>query len=72
MKRNLEVTRREFMRTAALVSASAAVVRAAGLPGMEGAEAFAQGPAHTKEVAMGSVFPYGAVYFRKSNPPAED
>jgi len=21
---------------------------------------------------MGSVFPYGAVYFRKSNPPAED
>jgi beta-galactosidase len=69
MKGYLEVTRREFMKTAALVSASAAV----GLPAIEGnTEALAQGPQPPKEVAMGSVFPYGAVYFRKSNPPAED
>ena len=79
MKEDLEVTRRDFMRTAALVSASAAVGRAAGLQGVGGAEAFAQGVAAgtqplpaAKEVAMGSVFPYGAVYFRKSNPPAAD
>src|ERR1035441_7743519 len=70
MKSDLEVTRRDFMRTAALVSASAAVGRAVGLPGS--AEAVAQEPKRAKEVAMGSVFPYGAVYFRKSNPPAED
>jgi beta-galactosidase len=69
MKSDLEVTRRAFMRTAALVSASAAVGRAVGLPG---AEAVAQEPTRTRELAMGSVFPYGAVYFRKSNPPAED
>ena len=66
MKADLEVTRRDFMRAAALVSASAAV----GLAGIE--EAFAQEQTRAKEVAMGSVFPYGAVYFRKSNPPAED
>jgi beta-galactosidase len=70
MKSDLEVTRRDFVRTAALVSASAAVGRAVGLPGS--AEAVAQEPKQSKEVAMGSVFPYGAVYFRKSNPPAED
>ena len=72
MKEDLEITRRDFMRTAALVSASAAVGRAAGLPGVGGVEGFAQGPARAKEVAMGPVFPYGAVYFRKSNPPAAD
>ena len=69
MKGDLEVTRREFVRTAALLSASAAV----GLPAMEvNADALAQQLQQSKEVAMGSVFPYGAVYFRKSNPPAED
>ena len=36
MKEDLEVTRRDFMWTAALVSASAAVGRAAGLPGAGG------------------------------------
>jgi len=57
------------MRTAALLSASAAV----GLPGIEeSTQALAQEPHPPKEVAMGPVFPYGAVYFRKSNPPAED
>jgi len=69
MKGDLEFTRREFVRTAALVSASAA----AGLPVIEqSTRALAQQPQQSKEVAMGSVFPYGAVYFRKSNPPAED
>ena len=67
MKEDLEITRREFVRTAALVSA---VGRVAGLPAIGEAEALAQVP--VKDVAMGSVFPYGAVYFRKSNPPAED
>src|SRR5664279_1498495 len=69
MKVDLEVTRREFVRNAALISASAA----AGFSGLDGsAEASAQGMPVAKDVAMGSVFPYGAVYFRKSNPPAED
>src|SRR5664279_3221983 len=69
MNVDLEVTRREFVRTAALLSASAVV----GLPGIEASViARAQEPQQPKEVAMGSVFPYGAVYFRKSNPPAED
>jgi beta-galactosidase len=70
MNSDLEVTRREFMRAAALVTASAAVGRASGLQGVEGA--ILQEQPAAKEVAMGSTFPYGAVYFRKSNPPAED
>ena len=72
MKHDLDLSRRDFMRTAALVGASAAVGRAV-LPGLDGgALALAQQPVRPVEVAMGSVFPYGAVYFRKSNPPAED
>ena len=67
------VSRRSFLHTAALVSASAAVSRALGMPEADGGtEAFAQELPQPKEVAMGSVFPYGAVYFRKSNPPPED
>ena len=62
MKGDLELTRREFMRTTALLSASAV----AGLPGIAGSpESLAQKPQQPKEVAMGSMFPYGAVYFRK-------
>jgi beta-galactosidase len=73
MKEVMEVTRRDFMRTAALLTATAAVGHAAGLPGIEEqAEGTSRGQGRTKEVAMGSTFPYGAVYFRKSNPPAED
>ena len=69
MKRYLEVSRRKFMKTAALLSASAV----AGLPAIEGStHLLAQQPRQTKEIAMAPVFPYGAVYFRKSNPPAED
>ena len=67
------VSRRSFLHTAALVSASAAVSRALGMPEADGGtEAFAQELPQPKEVATGSVFPYGAVYFRKSNPPPED
>ncbi|HWB31929.1 MAG TPA: alpha-amylase family protein [Acidobacteriaceae bacterium] len=66
-----EMTRREFVEGAALVAAGTAALGPAGA---------AQAQAHivgeslpaVKEVAMGSVFPYGAVYFRKSNPPAAD
>src|ERR1700722_9994766 len=66
MKPDFEVTRRDFMQTVAMLTASAAV-------GIEGvANATAQEGSRAKDVAMGSVFPYGAVYFRKSNPPAED
>jgi beta-galactosidase len=70
MKRELEVTRREFVETMALLTAGAAtggavLQAAAQQPGTESLPT-------TKDVAMGAVFPYGAVYFRKSNPPTED
>lgn len=73
MKEDLEFTRRDFMRTAALVGASAAIGPAAALPGFaQGVAAGAEPLPPAKEVAMGSAFPYGAVYFRKSNPPVAD
>src|ERR1700743_38691 len=56
-----DITRREFIRTSALVTAGTALGRAAELP-QESAAAQPGAP----------VFPYGAVYFRKPNPPAED
>ncbi len=74
MPSDFELTRREFVKTAAQVSAVAMVVGGATLPAQTtgaGAGGLESQPA-AKEVAMGSVFPYGAVYFRKSNPPAED
>ena len=60
------ITRREFLRNSALVTASTAFPH--------GGEAYAtpivnDAPAKT---ASGPVFPYGAVYFRKSNPPEQD
>jgi beta-galactosidase len=70
MRPDLEVTRRTFVRTGALLTANAAVGRATPLLGIE---LTTQSPAQPNtDVNMGSVFPYGAVYFRKSNPPAED
>jgi beta-galactosidase len=57
-----EITRREFIRTSALVTASATLATS------EIAQAAGTEAAGAKEAA----FPYGAVYFRKSNPPAED
>lgn len=61
-----DITRREFIRTSALVTASATLSQAAELT---------QSPASGGAMGGGAnapVFPYGAVYFRKSNPPAED
>jgi len=70
-KEATEVTRRDFLRTTAILTATAAAGHAMDLPGMGGStEAIAQLP-YPKEVTMVPVFPYGAVYFRKSNPPAE-
>jgi beta-galactosidase len=64
-KVEMEMTRRAFVRATAMLGASAAV-------GFSG-EALAQGAEpQAKDGSMGSVFPYGAVYFRKSNPPAAD
>jgi beta-galactosidase len=73
-----KITRRQFVEGAALAAAATAI----GASATQGT-AFAQtAPSAAasigaalpagKEVAMGSVFPYGAVYFRKSNPPTED
>jgi beta-galactosidase len=73
MPSDFELTRREFVKTAAQVSAAAIVGSAAPLPAQTpgaGAGRIDLQPA-AKEVAMGSVFPYGAVYFRKTNPPEE-
>ncbi len=73
MRQDLDLTRREFVETVALLGAGAAASQVAGLPGIaQGVAAGTQPLPPAKEVAMGSVFPYGAVYFRKSNPPAED
>src|SRR3984957_19405883 len=56
-----DITRREFIRTSALLTAGTALAHAAELP-QEPAAAHPSAP----------VFPYGAVYFRKTNPPPED
>jgi len=62
-----EITRREFIRTSALATASATLSQAAELT-----QSPASGSAMSGGGANAPVFPYGAVYFRKSNPPAED
>lgn len=67
MAPEFDLTRRSFIQTAALLTATAATRRAVALPGLQ-----EEPVATTHEVNMGSVFPYGAVYFRKSNPPEED
>jgi len=51
-----------------MLTASAAVARAAGLP----PNAVAQAAAAGQQYEPGPVFPYGGVYFRKSNPPEAD
>src|SRR6201996_5192384 len=55
-----DMTRREFIRTSALLTAGTAFAHAAELPPESAAAPGAP------------VLPYGAVYFRKTNPPAED
>jgi beta-galactosidase len=62
------ITRREFIRTSALVTASATIAQAAEL-------APSAAPADLNNQLEGPsapVFPYGGVYFRKSNPPEQD
>jgi len=62
------ITRREFIRTSALVTASATLAQGAELaPSLATAGADSQG----KKPSV-PTFPYGAVYFRKSNPPEQD
>jgi beta-galactosidase len=57
------ITRREFLLTSALVTASATVAQTADI---------SQATAVGYPGSTAPVFPYGAVYFRKSNPPSED
>jgi beta-galactosidase len=67
MPENPGITRRDFISTSALVTATAVAARAAGV-----AHAGSIGEALSAPKGEQLVFPYGAVYFRKSNPPAED
>jgi beta-galactosidase len=62
------ITRRDFIQTSALLTASAALAHATGAP----QESAPDGAASERAFAPAPVFPYGAVYFRKSNPPEED
>ena len=65
MTEMFDITRREFIRNSALLSAGTALGHAAILPqdaAPHGAPAYVPAP----------VFPYGAVYFRKTNPPEKD
>lgn len=62
----MAITRREFIRSSALATATAAMGQAEPSSAGELPLTPASRPAHQL------VFPYGAVYFRKSNPPAED
>jgi beta-galactosidase len=55
-------TRREFIRNSALLTASTTLAHAIELPQQPAARATPSIP----------VFPYGAVYFRKTNPPPQD
>jgi beta-galactosidase len=74
MNESNDVTRRDFLRSTAIITASTAVAHAtpiAGVGALAGQDA-GDATGGAKEVAMGSVFPAGAVYFRKSNPPSED
>jgi len=61
------ITRRDFMGSSALVAATAAVTQAAGVT-----QAGSLGQQLGTPKVPAPVFPYGAVYFRKSNPPEED
>ncbi len=67
MPENSGITRRDFISTSALVTATAAVAQAAGV-----AHAGSLGEVLGTANVPAPVFPYGAVYFRKSNPPEED
>ena len=74
MSEEHEVSRRNFLLSTAMVTASAAVAHASPTvgAGMLASLDAAQSGGVDREVEMGSVFPAGAMYFRKSNPPASD
>jgi beta-galactosidase len=68
-----EVTRRDFLVSTAMITASSAVGHAQPvLDALMGQETTSAATMPTVEVDMGSVFPAGGVYFRKSNPPMEE
>jgi beta-galactosidase len=60
------ITRREFIQNSALLTA--AMAKAAEPPKDSGS----QGGISERPNAGAPIFPYGAVYFRKSNPPEQD
>ena len=64
----LGITRRDFIQTSAVLTASAAIAHATGIS----QELPSHGSASPEAFAPAPVFPYGAVYFRKTNPPQED
>ena len=68
MKDLLAISRREFIQASALITASAALAQATAIP--QEAALNATGSEH--KFQPGPVFPYGGVYFRKTNPPEED
>jgi beta-galactosidase len=61
------ITRREFIQSSALATASVALAQALKTP-----HALAAQEAAASKHAPEPVFPYGAVYFRKTNPPEQD
>jgi hypothetical protein len=63
-----DITRREFIRNSALLSAGTALGHAAVLP----QNSAVPGAATSSAYVPAPVFPYGAVYFRKTNPPETD
>src|SRR5580698_769289 len=68
-----DVTRRDFLLSTAMITASSAVDHSQPVFGaLLGQETPATVTMPTLEVDMGSVFPAGGVYFRKSNPPITD
>ncbi|HEY1214172.1 MAG TPA: alpha-amylase family protein [Bryobacteraceae bacterium] len=68
-----EITRRDFLLSTAMITASSATSHAQPiLSALVGHEVEAAPGTPATEVDMGSVFPAGGVCFRKSNPPMED
>lgn len=67
MKDTTQITRRDFVSNSVLLTAVATTAHASGVPGVGSLTAAVQ-----DSKPEPPVFPYGAVYFRKSNPPAED
>jgi beta-galactosidase len=65
MQKFMELTRRDFLRSSAALTTTAAIAHT-GLPELAMAEEMKDGKVQP------AVFPYGAVYFRKTNPPRED